>query len=326
MADSFVVDLGEKVLQGHSVSYDEALTLIGIPQHDIMLAAAYANKIREHFAGKRIDMCGVINARSGLCSEDCKFCAQSVFHTTSISAYDLLDANQLLEKAKDTEKLGAKRVSIVTSGKGMESNPAFARIIEAIQVIQQNTRLNVCANLGTITPQQAQTLAGVGVKRYAHNIETSERFYPSICSSHPFSERIATLRAAKAAGMELCTGGIIGMGESWQDRIDMAFTLKEHDVRSIPLNILNPIRGTALENVTTPNPLEILLTFALFRFILPDKVIRPAGGREINLRDMQGSALLAGANGLIVGNYLTFTGREAAMDFVMARDAGMIPE
>ncbi|KYZ74937.1 biotin synthase [Anaerosporomusa subterranea] len=326
MTDSFVVHLGEKVLRGHSVTYDEALTLIGIPQHDIMLVAAYANKIREHFAGNRIDMCGVINARSGLCTEDCKFCAQSVFHNTNISSYDLLDASQLLEKARDAEALGAKRVSIVTSGKGMESSPTFSSIIEAIQVIQKKTRLSVCANLGTITLQQAQALASVGVKRYAHNIETSERFYPSICSTHPFSERVATLRAAKAAGMELCTGGIIGMGESWQDRISMAFTLKEHDVRSIPLNILNPIRGTALEKVCPPNPLEIILTFALFRFILPDKVIRPAGGREINLRDMQGAALLAGANGLIVGNYLTFTGRDAAMDFVMAKDAGMTPE
>lgn len=325
MTASFIIQLGENVLLGHSVTYDEALALARISQHDIMLAAAYANKIRHHFTGNQIDMCGVINARSGFCTEDCKFCAQSVFHQTSITLYDLPDAGQLLAKAKAAEALGAKRISIVTSGKGMDYDPVFPRIIEAIQLIQAETQLNVCANLGTITPWQAQTLAKVGVKRYAHNIETSERFYPDICSTHPFSERIATLQAAKAAGMELCTGGIIGMGESWQDRIDMAFTLKEYDVCSIPLNILNPISGTALEKVLPPSPLEILLTIALFRFILPDKVIRPAGGREINLRDLQGTALLAGANGLIVGNYLTFTGRDAAMDFVMAKDAGMTP-
>lgn len=326
MADSFAVYLGEKILQGHAVTQDEAVMLTQIPRADIMLAAAYANKIREQFAGDRIDMCGVINARSGHCSEDCKFCAQSVFHTADIVAYDLLDSRQLLKKALSVEKLGAKRVSIVTSGKGMETDPAFSRIIAAIQIIQQHTGLKVCANLGTITPRQAKALADIGVKRYAHNIETSERFYPHICTTHPFSERIATLKAVKAAGMELCTGGIIGMGESWQDRIDMAFTLQEHDVRSVPINILNPIHGTVLADQVVPPPLEIILTFALFRFILPDKVIRPAGGREINLRDMQGAALLAGANGLIVGNYLTFSGRDAAMDFIMAQDAGMTPE
>ncbi|MDU4962503.1 MAG: biotin synthase BioB [Sporomusaceae bacterium] len=325
MSDSFAVYLGEKVLQGHAVTPEEAAALTQIPRQDIMLAAAYANKIREHFAGDRIDMCGVINARSGFCSEDCKFCSQSVFHHTDVVPYDLLDSRQLLEKAREAKRQGARRISIVTSGKGMENDPAFAAIIAAIRLIEQETGMPVCANLGTITPRQACQLADAGVKRYAHNIETSERFYPAVCTSHPFRERIATLEAVKRAGMELCTGGIIGMGETWQDRVDMAFTLKEHDVYSVPINILNPIRGTALEDAVVPSPLDILLTFALFRFILPDKVIRPAGGREINLRDMQGSVLLAGANGLIVGNYLTFGGRDAAMDFIMARDAGMTP-
>ncbi|MEN6414231.1 MAG: biotin synthase BioB [Veillonellales bacterium] len=188
-----------------------------------------------------------------------------------------------------------------------------------------NTHLKVCANLGTITKEQALQLAAAGVKRYAHNLETSERFYPKMCTTHSYQERLSTIQAAKSAGLELCTGGIIGLGETWQDRLDLAFALREIGVQSIPLNILNPIKGTALEGVNPPLPLEILKVFAIFRFILPDRVIRPAGGRELNLRDMQGAVMLAGANGLIIGNYLTFSGRDAAADFQMVADAGLRP-
>jgi biotin synthase len=326
MSISPVVQLGERVLRGSRINRAEALALTAIPLEDIMLAAAYANKIRLRFAGNKVDMCGIINARSGCCPEDCRFCAQSVRHKTDIAAYSLLSIDELLARAKALERIGVKRLSLVTSGKGMQDDPDFDKILAAIQTLQQATSLKVCANLGTITKQQAQSLAAAGVLRYAHNLETSERFYPSICTSHPYSERFATLQAARSAGLECCTGGIIGLGESWEDRVDLALTLRELDAKSIPLNILNPIKGTGMEDITPPMPLESLLTIALFRFILPDKIIRPAGGRELNLRDMQGTALLSGANGLIVGNYLTFSGRDTAMDYRMAQDAAMIAQ
>jgi biotin synthase len=207
----------------------------------------------------------------------------------------------------------------------MEHDPDFARIAALIAEVVERSGIGICANLGTISGLQASRLAAAGLKRYAHNLETSQRFYPQICTTHPYEERLSTLLAAKAAGLELCAGGIIGLGETWKDRIDLALTLRELGVGSVPINILNPLPGTALEHQPRLSPLEIIKTFAIFRFILPDKVIRPAGGREVNLRDMQGAVMLAGANGLIIGNYLTFGGRDCGADFTMVNDAGLIP-
>lgn len=318
-----IAALGEQVLAGREISYGEALALENTAPEDVPLLAAWANKVRAAYCGSGVDMCGIINARSGRCSEDCKFCAQAARHRTAAPVYPLRDAADIVAAAQEVARQGARRVSIVTSGKGMERDPDFSRIVAAIKAIQAATGLAVCANLGTLTPAQARTLAAAGVKRYAHNIETSARFYPTVCTTHPYADRLATVRAAKAAGLELCTGGIIGMGESWQDRVDMAFTLRELAPASVPINILNPIKGTPLAHIQPPPPLEIIKTFAMFRLVLPDKIIRPAGGRELNLRDMQGALLLAGANGLIVGNYLTFSGRDTAADFQMVADAGM---
>lgn len=320
-----IVKLGEKILAGYVITPEEALALTAAAGGDIPLLAAYANKIRERFAGNTVDMCGIISARTGLCSEDCKFCAQSVYHQTTISAHPLLPEKNILAAARQARTSGARRISIVTSGKGMDDEAQFSAIIAAISAIHRETDLSVCANLGTITASQAQRLAAAGVRRYAHNLETSRRFYPQICTTHSFEDRLSTVRAAQSAGMELCTGGIIGLGESWKDRIDLAFALRELGVHSVPLNILNPMKGTALENTTPPAPLECIKTFAIFRFILPGVVLRPAGGREINLRDMQGALMLSGANGLIVGHYLTFTGRDTSADFAMVSDAGLTP-
>jgi len=320
-----IITLAEYILQGNQINYEEALTLTQVGNEDIPLLAAFANKIRQQFTGNGVDMCGLVSARSGMCSEDCKFCSQSVYHATDAPIYGLRTAEEITIAAQQAEQQGASRISLVTSGKGMDHDPDFQKIITAIEGIMAETDLKVCANLGTLTPSQAQMLAASGIKRYAHNLETSKNFYPSVCTTHSYEERLSTIQAAKTAGLELCTGGIIGMGESWSDRIDLAFALRELDVTSIPINILNPIKGTAFEDITPPTPLDIIKTFAIFRFILPDKIIRPAGGREINLRDMQGQLMLSGANGLIIGNYLTFSGRDAAADFQMVQDAGLVP-
>lgn len=320
-----IVALGQKVLTGTAITYDEAMALETIQDEDVPLLSAYAHKIRHEFAGDKVAMCGIINARSGRCSEDCTFCAQSVYHQTNCPTYPLLGSGEIVNQAQAIATAGAQRTSLVTSGKGMEGDPDFPKVVETLQAVINETGLKVCANLGTLTGRQAQVLFRSGVKRYAHNIETSAQFYPNVCTTHPYEERLSTIKAAKAAGMELCTGGIIGLGESWQDRVAMAVTLQELDVDSVPINILNPIKGTLLENAEPLSVLEILKTFALFRFLLPDKIIRPAGGREINLRDMQGALMLGGANGLIIGNYLTFTGRNTPADFMMVQDAGLSP-
>jgi biotin synthase len=325
MDDLTIIALGQKVLSGIAITYDEALALETIKDEDIPLLSAFAHKIRHKFAGDKVDLCGIINARSGLCSEDCKFCAQSVYHQTDCPTYSLLGKTEIVKQAQAIALAGAKRTSLVTSGKGMEDDPDFPKVIELLQAITGETGLKVCANLGTLTEQQAQILFRTGVKRYAHNIETSARFYPNVCTTHSYEDRIATIKAAKAAGMELCTGGIIGLGESWQDRVAMALVLKDFDVDSVPINILNPIAGTLLEHQPPLTAREILKTFALFRFLLPGKIIRPAGGREINLRDMQGALMLGGANGLIIGNYLTFSGRNIPADFTLVQDAGLSP-
>ena len=320
-----IIALGEYILQGNQINYEDALTLTQVKTVDIPLLAAFANKIRQKFAGKVVDMCGLVSARSGMCSEDCKFCSQSAHHSTDAPVYELRSTEDMTIAAQTAEQQGAKRISIVTSGKGMDNDPDFQKIVTAIENILRETDLKVCANLGTLTLPQAHALAASGIKRYAHNLETSKNFYPSVCTTHSYEERLATIQAAKTAGLELCTGGIIGMGESWQDRIDLAFALRELGAVSIPINILNPIKGTAFEHVIPPTPLDIIKTFAIFRFILPDKIIRPAGGRELSLRDMQGQLMLSGANGLIIGNYLTFSGRDAAADFQMVQDAGLVP-
>ncbi|WP_094604900.1 Biotin synthase [Sporomusa silvacetica DSM 10669] len=325
MDSSEIIRLGELVLEGYIISEQEAISLTDACEDDIPLLGAYANKIRAKFAGKKVDMCGVINARSGLCTEDCKFCSQSVYHQTNAQPFPLISKQEALDSITNFSKAGAERASIVTSGKGMENDPDFERIVTLIKHVTTESEINICANLGTISYSQAAFLVQSGIKRYAHNLETSQNFYPQICTTHPYQERLNTLLAAKKAGLELCSGGIIGLGESWNDRISLALTLRSLDIDSIPINILNPIQGTLLEKQTPLSPLEILKTFAIFRFILPNKVIRPAGGREINLRDMQGAVMLAGANGLIVGNYLTFGGRDIANDFIMVNDAGLVP-
>lgn len=212
----------------------------------------------------------------------------------------------------------------MTSGRGMENDRDYSKIIGLIEETAVRSSVDICANLGTLGAKEARRLIKAGVRRYAHNLETSERFYPQICTTHPYGQRLSTLLAAKEAGLELCAGGIIGLGETWEDRVDLALTLRELDVSSVPLNILNPLKGTALEGQRPLPPLEIIKTFAIFRFLLPDKVIRPAGGREINLRDMQGAIMLSGANGLIIGNYLTFGGRGTRADFAMVEDAGLL--
>jgi len=316
-------EIGEKVLGGGEITREEALFLLEIEGPDTYHLLAYANAIRERFCGPGVELCSLINARSGNCPEDCAFCAQSVHHSTGVAVYPLLDAEAVLQKARAMERAGAHRFDVVTSGYGFrETDPEFQRLLEIFRLLRQETSLELCACLGHLTPQAARALKEAGVSRYNHNLETAPSFFPRICTTHTVEERMATIRAAREAGLEICSGGIIGLGESREQRVELAFTLKELGVDAVPLNVLHPRPGTPLGDRPLLPPLEILRTFAMFRFVLPDKNIRYAGGRELNLGPLQPLGLLAGLNGMLIGGYLTTPGQEIERDLAMVDALG----
>jgi biotin synthase len=279
----------------------------------LMELISLANKTRKYFAGSQLDLCNIFNAKSGLCSEDCKFCAQSARHKTDTPIYQLKNRNEILAAAREAKNIGAKKFGIVTSGNRLNEKE-LAVIIETIQQTKAEIDIDVCASLGALNKEQLVKLKDAGLSRYHHNIETSANFYPKIVSTHKFEERVNTIKAAKTVGLEVCSGGIIGMGESWQDRIDMAILLKELDVDSVPINLLMPIKGTALESAESISCSEAIRTICIFRIILKNKVVKIAAGRETILSDFQALAFMAGANGMLIGGYLTIKGRDAEHD------------
>lgn len=289
---------------------DEALKLLDLPFLDLV---SMADEERRKNAGEGISLCGIVNAKSGVCPEDCKFCAQSVHHKTKIEAYPLLGRDNIVREAFKAQKNGAERFGIVTSGNRLSSNEIDA-VSSAIKEILDRTNLSVCASLGALDEGSFLKLKMAGLKRYHHNVETSPDFYPNIVSTHKYSERINTINLAKKHGFEVCSGGIIGLGESWKDRIDMAFVLKALDVDSIPLNFLVPIKGTPLEEAPVLSAQDAIRTIAIFRLINPGKAIRVAAGRETVLKDYEALMFMAGANGMMIGGYLTIAGRSVKED------------
>ena len=322
MSIGLIMEMGEKVLGGGQLKREEATELATIPDSDLPFLFAMADKIRQHFVGDEVDLCAIVNGRSGMCSEDCTFCAQSAYHQSGVAIYPIMDESKLVEAAKTAEANGALRFAIVTSGRGMEKDAEFPLIIKALKQIQAETSLRVCCSLGTLSAENAKALKAAGVSRYHHNVETSRSHYSAICSTHTYDDRVATVKIAQDAGLEVCSGGIVGLGETMEQRLEMAFELKALNIDSVPMNILNPVKGTVLANQPSLPPRDIIKTFALFRFILPNKGIRTAGGREVNLRDLQALSLLSGVNGMMIGNYLTTNGREATADLTMLHDLG----
>jgi len=274
---------------------------------------SFADKIRKDSVGSKFELCNIINAKSGLCSEDCKFCAQSSRHSADIPIYPLKKKNQIVKAAQQAKKIGAEKFGIVTSGNRLNKRELDI-IVQAISEIKSEVGIDVCASLGALEKCELAILKEAGLSRYHHNIETSARFYPRIVSTHSFEGKINTIRAAKEAGLEVCSGGIVGMGESWQDRIDMALLLKKLNVDSIPINLLVPIKGTPLESLNPISCVDAIRTICIFRIILKDKIIKIAAGRETILKDFQALGLMAGANGMLIGGYLTIKGRDVAED------------
>jgi biotin synthase len=283
---------------------------------------ACAGKIRQHFRPGPVFKCAIINAKSGRCSEDCAFCAQSVHHRTGAAVYDLLGAEQLEAGGLKAAASGATHFSVVTSGTALTEKD-LDRVCRVAGRLKNKTGLTLCASPGMLDPNAARKLKAAGVTRYHHNLETARSFFDAICTTHDYEDDIQSLEAAKAAGLVVCSGGIFGMGESWAQRVELAFTLKELDVDSVPINFLNPIRGTRLQDRPLLPPLEALKIIALYRFIHPHKDITVCGGREATLGDFQSWVFAAGANGLMVGNYLTTRGRSMEADAVMIRELGL---
>jgi biotin synthase len=315
-------NLYHKVSSGEGLRPGDMPTLLDVLLNEPWETIFQAGKLRELFFRDRVDPCSIINARSGNCPEDCAFCAQSAHHNADAAVYPLLPVERILKSARKAYEKGVRRFCIVTSGRGIDSGielDSIAGCVEKIKAIG----ISPCATLGALDERQLKALKSAGLHRYHHNIETSRNFFPRICSTHGYDERIETLRAARSAGLSLCSGGIIGMGETMADRAEMALALKELDVDSVPLNFLMPIPGTPLAGVRAITPLEALKTIALFRFVLPGKEIRICGGRMTGLRDLHPMVFMAGANGVLMGDYLTTRGRGYDEDLAMLRDLGL---
>ena len=327
MFDTPIFSTASKIIKepDFAISYDQAMELAQLPESQTMDLLAFANKIREHYKGRKVFTCSITNAKSGRCSENCAFCAQSAHHNTHIKTYDLLPEDTFADQAAAFQKQGATQYSMVTSGQ----NPSHAEIqtiCSATAKIAASTHMTTCASLGMLDDAKAQMLSQSGVKRYHHNLETARSYFDQICTTHKYDDNIGTIRAARQAGMHICSGGIFGLGETWAQRLELAFTLKELDVDSVPINFLNPIQGTRLQDRPLLSPIEALKSIALVRFILPDKDITICGGREITLKDFQSWVFFAGANGLMIGNYLTTQGRSIDTDIDMIRELGFTIE
>jgi biotin synthase len=295
---------------------DSTETLLNAPLQELILQA---NKVRKKYIGNKLELCSILNARSGLCPEDCKFCAQSARHHADIPTYPLKKKEEIIEAAQKAKNIGAEKFGIVTSGNRLTRREVDV-VAQAILEIKDRIGIAVCASLGALEKSQLQILKKAGLSRYHHNIETSRRFYPYIVSTHSFEERINTINSAKQLGLEVCSGGIIGMGETWQDRIDMAYTLKQLNVDSIPLNILIPIKGTPLESITPLSADDAIRTICIFRIILKDKIIKIAAGREATFKNSQLKAFIAGANGMLIGGYLTVKGASLDADYALIEE------
>lgn len=317
-----IIALADKVLAGEEITKQEAEFLINVSDDDTMLLLAMADKIRQKYAGNAVDCCAILNGRSGKCSENCKFCAQSAHYNTGVKEYALLSEEEIFAAAQKAKAAGAVRFSVVTSGRGQSKADDFDNICKVLKRIKTELKMEVCASLGILTLEQAKALKEVGVTRYHSNLETAGSYFPDICTTHTYEDKFVTIKNAQAAGLRVCSGGILGLGETPQQRVEMAFTLKELGIDSVPLNLLTPIAGTPFANNAPITPLEVLRTFAVYRFILPKAQIRTAGGREVNLRDLQALALNGGASGIMIGGYLTTAGRGTEKDLQMLKDLG----
>ncbi len=312
--------LADKALQGIVPDRGELRAVLNAPDERLPALIDAAFRVRHHYFGKRVQIHVIQNAKSGLCPEDCHYCSQSSVSEAPIERYTFLSKEKLIEGARQAKEAGAVRYCIVNSGRG-PTNKEIREIAEAVREIREKVGINICCSLGLMNEEKARTLKEAGVGRINHNLNTSRNHHPQVVTTHTYEDRVATIEEVKAAGVSTCSGGIIGMGESDDDIIDLALTLREMDIDSIPINFLHSIPRTPFEKKKQLTPQKCLKTLCMFRFVIPDKEIRVAGGREVNLRSLQPLSLFP-ANSIFVNGYLTTSGQEASDAHRMIEDLG----
>lgn len=310
--------LKAKIFSGQLLEKNEIMQLVNAPLEELTRAA---DEIRAHFCGNQFDMCTIINGKCGKCSEDCKYCAQSSYYATScVEIYPLLDTEEIVREARKNKQQGVLRYSIVTSGRKL-SNKEVDKVCQSIQAVCEEVGIEVCVSFGLLDEEQFRKIKKAGASRVHCNLETSRRYFKEVCSTHSYDEKIETLKAAKRAGLSVCSGGIMGLGETMEDRIDMVFTARELGVKSIPVNLLNPIEGTPYENNRVLTNDELCRIVAIFRFIIPDANIRLAGGRGL-VGDKGEKCFKSGANATISGDMLTTAGINVETDMRLLKELG----
>ena len=323
-----ISSLGRKVLAGGELDRAEAMFLFDLDADgDILELLSWSNRVREQFKGNKIHLCSIVNIKAGACSENCRFCAQSAAYDTSSPRYGLVDPEPIRAAEDEALANGVTGLGLVAAWRGIEEGHILDDLCRRFEEMKKNGKARPDASLGIIrNPAVARRLADAGVECYNHNLETSRRFYPEVCTTHTYEERLDTLKYLKAAGIKICSGGILGMGETRADRCDLAFAIKEVGASFVPINILNPIPGTPMEGQPPMPPMEALKTIACFRLILPTQEIMIAGGRVVNLRDLQSMVFMAGASALMVGNYLTTVNQPVEKDLQMLKDLNLDPD
>ncbi len=321
MQESELIDFCmNKVISGESISFEEAEKLLC--SQDIVSLAYSANVITRNFNGNSIDVESLLNAKSGKCPEDCSFCAQSSFYNTKISKYPLLPKQVVIVRAKEAERQGASSFCLVCAYRSPPEEE-FQQICDTIETLKKEVSIDINASLGFMTAERARKLKILGIKRYNHNLEASDSFFSQICKTHDFADRVKTAKIVKESGLELCCGGIIGMGETVKQRIELAFALAALNPDEVPINILIPKEGTPMAQIDKITPEEAIRTIAVWRFIMPKAILKLAGGREVHFSDNGRMALRAGANGIISGGYLTTGGNEMSNDLNMIHEIGI---
>lgn len=309
----------QRILSGGEMSPEEGKWMIRLEEDYLTWLMAGADRIRKTFRGNEIEVCAISNVRSGNCSENCGFCAQSGHHKTAAPVYNYIPEQQLINQAKRAREWGASDFGVVSKGWGVRSQKERDQLAEYFTALKEHSDIGRCASLGALDKETAVMLKEMGMENYHHNLETAESFFDNICTTHTYQENIDTVRHAMEAGLRVCAGGILGMGENLDQRIELAVTLRDLGVESVPLNFLNPQAGTPFGDLTPMKPLEILQNIAVFRYMLPKAEIRIAGGRQF-LGDLQSMIFMAGASGVMIGDYLTTKGRQVEDDLRMLRD------
>lgn len=325
MRKKLIDDMVDTALKGESISYDQALQLESLTHEELDYLFIGTDRIREQFKGQDVKICSIVNAKSGKCVEDCSFCAQSSSFKTDSPEYELMDVEQIVAAAKEAEAFGSNEFSIVTSGTSLNDRKELDRVIEAIKRIKAETRLETCCSLGLMPMEHLQELKEAGLDRCHHNLETAKSHFDKIVSTHTYEDEVNAVQNAKAAGLQVCVGGIFGMGESFTQRAELGFSIRELGTQSFPINFLKPIEGTGLDHLEPLELYEALRTIALLRLILPDIDLFVCGGREEVLTNQQERLFSAGANGILGGNYLTTKGQDPKRDIDMIEGLGLRP-